>query len=159
MYALLDVAATLGLMLDLPPRWCCRGNVEELAKLCNELKILIFFRMLPQQSITCITLPSFTPLPRGSAIPHAVARVHSICSVTTSAPLHITVPTSAYSPAFPAALAFWGIPLLPGIRLSPAPPNTHQSIEQGVAFNFRALVYQDATDSGGAPVGCLAPIL
>ena len=48
-------------------------------------------------------------------------RAHGICSVTASAHLSITVPTSASLPAFPTALASWGIPLLRGIRLTPAP--------------------------------------
>jgi hypothetical protein len=61
------------------------------------------------------------PLPCGSAIPHAVAWAHSIYSVTPSAHLHITVPTSAYLPAFPAAFASWEIPLLSGMRLTPPP--------------------------------------
>jgi hypothetical protein len=61
------------------------------------------------------------PPPCGSAIPHAVAWAHSIYSVTSSAHLHITVPTSAYLPAFPPALASWGIPLLSGMRLTPPP--------------------------------------
>src|SRR5262245_6098603 len=46
-------------------------------------------------------------------------RAHSIFSAIHSDHLPITVPTSAYPAAFPQAFAFWGIPPLRGIRLTP----------------------------------------
>ena len=108
------------------------------------------------------------PLPCGSAIPHDESRAHSIYSVTPSAHLHITVPTSAYLPAFPAALASWGIPFLSGMRLTPPPRGEPERVTPfldvvcrcGRGLTVRRETWWDATRStpsvsgrrGGAPL-------
>ena len=92
------------------------------------------------------------PLPCGSAIPHTGVRAHSICSVTPSAHLHITVPTSAYLLAFPRSLGFLGNPSPASSMRLTNPPGGEA---QGYSVPGRCLALRAGPHcSPGDVVGC-----